>query len=211
MERSIQANNLSHVVEVIQDDIHSAQLPQNMDVFICEMMETGLMDEMQVSAINALRERNIITAKTLLIPFQYETFIELGFTDFNYYGYKVFAPKHDWPHYLGGSNGWLQTSFHAHSIPHCVDTVDFRQPIQSAVDMTLAIKVESDGLLNAVRLSARAHLAKGFVLGATNALNGDKVLPIDKIRLTKGQIIQVRVSYQMGGGLASLQVKLLQA
>ncbi|MDE2179670.1 MAG: 50S ribosomal protein L11 methyltransferase [candidate division NC10 bacterium] len=95
LARSIQANHLSHVVEVIPDDIHSAQLPQNIDVFICEMMETGLMDEMQVSAINALRERNIITAKTRLIPFQYETFIELGFTDFNYYGYKVFAPKHD--------------------------------------------------------------------------------------------------------------------
>lgn len=209
LARSIQANNLSHVIEVIQDDIHSAQLPQNMDVFICEMMETGLMDEMQVPAINALRERNIITAKTRLIPFQYETFIELGFTDFNYYGYKIFVPKHDWPHHLG-DNGWLPTSFHAHSSPHCVDTFDFRQPIQGVVDTTLAIKVKGNGLLNALRISARAHLAKDLVLGATNALNGDKVLPIDEIRLTKGQIIQVRVSYQMGGGLASLRVKLLQ-
>ncbi|MDE2179671.1 MAG: hypothetical protein KGJ40_02340 [candidate division NC10 bacterium] len=74
----------------------------------------------------------------------------------------------------------------------------------------MAIKIEGDGLLNAIRISARAHLAKDLVLGATNALNGDKVLPIDEIRLTNGQIIQVQVSYQMGGGLASLQVKLLQ-
>lgn len=208
--RSIKANHLSHVIEAIQGDIHLAQLPQGVDVFICEMMETGLLDEMQVSAINALRERNIITARTRLIPFQYETFIELGFTNFNYYGYKVFAPKHDWPHYFGGGNGWLPTFFHAHSNPHCIGAFDFRQPVQSAADVTLAIKVESDGLLNAVRISSRAHLAKGLVLGATNALNGDKVLPIDETRLTAEQIIQAQVSYQIGGGLASLRVKLLQ-
>lgn len=32
---------------------------------------------------------------------RYETFIELGFTDFNYYGYRMLAPKHDRPHYDG--------------------------------------------------------------------------------------------------------------
>ena len=208
LARSVRANNLSHVVEVVPGDVHSAQLPRSVDVFICEMMETGLMDEMQVTAINTLRERNIITSKTRLIPFEYESFIELGFTDFNYYGYKVFVPKHNWPHYLEGGNGWLPTSFQARSGPHCVDTFDFRQPIQSAVDKTLAIKIQSDGLVNAIRISARAHLAKGMVLGATNALNGDKVLPIREIHLREGQIVYARVIYQMGGGLASFQVKL---
>lgn len=208
--RSVKANNLSHVVEVIQDDIHRAQLPQNLDVFICEMMETGLMDEMQVAAINTLRERNIITGKTRLIPFQYETFIELGFTEFDYYGYRVYAPKHDWPHYVEDGNGWLPTSFHAHSRPRRVGEFDFCKPIQPAVDTTLAIKIQSDGLVNAVRISARTHLAKDMVLGATNALNGDKVLPIDEIHLAEGQSIQARVKYQMGGGLASFRVELFR-
>src|SRR5262249_48054717 len=45
------------------------------------------------------------------------------------------------------------------------------------------------------------------ILGATNALNGDKILPVEKTRLTEEQSIQARVSYQMSGGLASLQVK----
>jgi len=208
LERSVRVNNLSNVVEVVHGDVHSVQLRQSVDVFICEMMETGLMDEKQVTAINNLRERNIITAGTRLIPFEYETFIELGFTDFNYYGYKLFVPRHNWPHYFNGGNGWLPTFFEARSCPHRVDTFDFRQPIQSAVDSTMAIKIESDGLVNAVRLSARAHLARGLVLGATNALNGDKVLPIEEAQLAQGQIVQARVNYQMAGGLASLLVKL---
>jgi predicted RNA methylase len=209
LARSVRANNLNDVVEVIRDDIQWAPLPENVDVFICEMMETGLMDEMQVPAINTLRERNIITSRTRLIPFQYETFVELGFTEFNYYGYKLFAPKHDWPHMLDRGNGWLPTSFHAHSRPHRVGQFDFRHPIQSGVDTTLAIKVESDGLVNAVRISARTHFAKDLVLGATNALNGDKVLPIEEILLSEGQIARARVTYQMGGGLASFRVRVL--
>jgi hypothetical protein len=59
-----------------------------------------------------------------------------------------------------------------------------------------------------VRISARAHLAEGVILGATNTLNGDKILPVEETRLTEGRIIQARVSYQMSGGLASLRVTL---
>ena len=74
-------------------------LPLGVDVFICELMETGLMDKMRSRPSIPLRERNIITAGTRLIPIRYGTFIELGYADFNYYGYKVFLPRHNWPHY----------------------------------------------------------------------------------------------------------------
>ena len=39
---------------------------------------------------------------------------------------------------------------------------------------------------------------------------GDKVLAIDEIHLTEGQLTQTRVNYQMGGGLRSFQAGLLQ-
>ena len=208
LAQSVRANNLSHIIEVIQDDIHSAELPESVDVLICEMMDTGLMDEMQVTAINSLHERNVLTAETRLIPFRYETFLELGFTNFNYYGFKILAPKHDWPHYSSLDNGWLPTDFHALSSPHRIGSIDFQRPIESRVDASLPIKAKNNGVINAVRISARAHLAEGVILGATNSLNGDKILPVEETRLAEGQIIQARVSYQMSGGLASLRVTL---
>jgi predicted RNA methylase len=208
--QSVRANNLSHIIEVVQDDIRSAPLPRGVDVFICELMDTGLMDEMQVAAISTLRERNIITSKTRLIPFHYDTFIEFGFSNFDYYGYKILSPKHDWPHHFSDGNGWLPTAFHALSDPYCVDAVDFRQPIASQVDTTLMVKAKGSGLVNAVRLSARAHLSENLILGATNALNGDKVLPIDETCFSEGQMIGAGVRYQMSGGLDSFQVTLLK-
>jgi predicted RNA methylase len=208
LARSVQANHLGDVVEVVQDDIRWARLPRGVDVFICEMMETGLMDEMQVTAINTLRARKVISSRTRMIPYRYETFVELGFTEFEYYGYRVFAPKHDWPHYLDDRNGWLPTSFRPHSAPIRVGDFDFRGPLQPAVELTLPIDIQIDGSVNAVRISARTHLAEDLVLGATNALNGDKILPIDETRLAAGQSVQTRVRYRMGGGLASFRVDL---
>lgn len=208
LKRSINANKLTPVIEVINGDIHWARVPEHVDVLICEMMDTGLMDEMQVTAINTLHDRNIISGKSRLIPFRYETFVELGFTEFDYYGYRVFAPKHDWPHYNVRGNGWLPTSFRSHTRPHCVGEFDFRKPIAGAVDCTFSVQAERSGLVNAVRISARTYLVEGTVLGATNALNGDKILPIDEIHFAEGQLAEARIKYQLGGGLSSFQVKL---
>ena len=78
-------------------------------------------------------------------------------------------------------------------------------PIET-VDTSLPIKAKSAGVINAVRISARAHLTEGVILGATNSLNGDKILAVEEARITEGQVIQARVGYQMSGGLASFQI-----
>jgi predicted RNA methylase len=211
LERTVHANRLERVVEVVEGDVHTAPLPRNVDVFICEMMETGLMDELQVTAIAALRERGVITDRTRLIPFGYETFVELGFTGFDYYGCKVLAPRHDWPHLRDGRKGWLAAPFDVRSATQRVRALDLREPIDSAVDARLAIPISSDGLVNAVRISARAYLAEGLALGATNALNGDKVLPIDEVLVAEGDVAEARVRYRMGGGLSSFRAEIRPA
>lgn len=209
LNRSVASNGLSDVVQVVHGDVHSVDLPQDADVFICEMMDTGLMDEMQVTVINALRERRVLSAKTRMIPFQYETFVEFGYADFAYYGFKLLVPKHNWAHYEGGNNGWLPTAFHAHTDAHRAGVANFQQSIEPSVDTTFPLKATSCGLVNSVRISARAHLTRGLVLGATNALNGDKVIPLDEeLQLEEGRVYKAQVRYRMGDGLNSLSIRL---
>jgi len=212
LRRSVVANGLEHIITVVEGDVHSAALPERADVFICEMMDTGLMEEMQVTAINSLRERGILTAATRMIPFQYETLVEFGYTDFNYYGYKLLVPKHDWSHYANENNGWLATSFQANTGPMRVDLTDFRRPIDPGVRASLVITTLNPGLVNAIRVSARADLAPGLVLGATNALNGDKIIPLgEELRIQAGRHYRAEVGYRMGGGLDSLKARLREA
>jgi predicted RNA methylase len=207
LERSIRANGLGHVVEVVSGDVRFAGLPRDVDVFLCEMMDTGLMDEMQVAAVNALLDRGVMARHTRAIPFRYETFVELGETDFRYYGFTVLAPRHDWPHYRREADGWLPTGFQALSAAYRVADVDLQRPVASTVESTLTVET-AGGRLNAVRISGRVHLAAGITLGATSALNGHKVVPIAETRVTPGQVLQARVSYRMGGGLGSFRVRL---
>ena len=205
LKRSVLANHMEHVITVIDGDVHSAALPDAADVFICEMMDTGLMDEMQVTAINSLRQRRILTNDTRMIPFLYETFVEFGYTDFTYYGFKLLVPKHEWSHYAHEKTGWLTTSFLPISKPVRVESTDFRQAIEPDVRGSFPVALERSGVVNAVRLSARAHLAPGLVLGATNALNGDKIIPLgEEVAVTLERRFSADIRYRMGGGLDSL-------
>lgn len=209
LERSVAANRMGDRITVVRGDVHTAALPATVDVLLCEMMDTGLMDELQVTAINALRERSVLTPASRLIPFRYETFIEFGYTDFTYYGFKLLVPKHQWPHYANEDTGWASTSFQAVSPPLRVGVTDFRQAIEPDVTAELTFTPATSGPVNAVRLSARTELAPGLVLGATNALNGDKILPLDdEVHVHGGRAQHAQVSYRMGGGLSSLRAHL---
>jgi predicted RNA methylase len=209
LRRSVEANGFQQVVTVVEGDIHAAPLSEPADVFICEMMDTGLMDEMQVTAINALRARKILSGQTRMIPFLYETSVELGYTEFKYYGFTLLVPQHQWAHYANGNNGWLPTSFEAIAPPERVALTDFRSNIDPDVTAAFTVTAQRSGVVNAVRVSARTELAPGLILGATNALNGDKILPLgEDVLVEAGARYRVNVSYRMGGGLDSLKAGL---
>ena len=56
------------VIEVIEGNALEVNLPKNVDVVIAELIETGLMDEMQVPVMNDMHKQGIIGSKTKVIP-----------------------------------------------------------------------------------------------------------------------------------------------
>lgn len=210
LSQSVQANGFSETIEVVQTDICLDVLPQNVDLFISGMTKMGLIDDMQMPVINVMYAQNVIGSSTRLIPFRYETFMEVGFSDFTYYGYKVFIPKYDWSPHARNGPGRPSSCFQPHSGLQQAMTIDLTQPVASQIEITVPLRVSYDGLVNAVRISGRAHLGNGFILSAVNALNGDKILPLEEHHLTVGQMTEVQMKYQLGGGLSSLCLNLLQ-
>lgn len=209
LEQSVRENGFSDVIQVIPGDICSVPLRKPVDVFICEMIDTGLIDEMQVAAINSLRRRGIITSNTRMVPAAYNTSIEIGFTDFSYYGFQVLMPKHDWPHYSIHDGGWHPSLFYGYAPPQIIQQTDFHHAISNIVEVSFTTKALLSGAINAIRLSGSAYFPDGTQLGATNALNGDKVIAITPYAVTADQSIQVDVHYQMGAGLSSLQASVI--
>src|SRR5262249_29776329 len=83
---SITLNGWDDVVSVVPGDVTRAELPHGIDVFVGELVDTGLMDEMQVEVITTLRRRGVIGAATRMIPEQYTSFVELVAVDEAFYG-----------------------------------------------------------------------------------------------------------------------------
>jgi hypothetical protein len=103
---------------------------------------------------------------------------------------------------------WLPLRFHTQSPPTLVSTAEFQACVNSTLQNTFSFAAADDGEIDAVRISGDAHLTRRTRLGATGAFNGDKIVPIDRFRVRRGQSVIVDVRGTLGAGLASLQVLL---
>ena len=198
------ANGYDDVIEVVEADALTADLPQAVDVVVGELIETGLLDEMQVAVMNGLHDRGVIGPATRLIPETYETSLQLAATDNSFFGFTIHAPKHEWPYYAADADEWEHLRFTPVSDVAGVAEVDFRAGhVDPVVDTTVRFRVADGATANALVLSGSAGLTDGVRLGACNSFSGDKVLPLPECR---GEV-ELRVRYEMGVGLDNLSVE----
>ena len=199
LRANVELNGLDKVVEVICCDVRSLVLPGRADVVLAEMIDTWLVDEHQVAALNALRTAGTIDARTRIIPHRYEAFVTFGAVDFNCYGFKLPFPIHDWPA-LGDDSGWHPMRFHAFSQPVRVFDADFSDDlIDPAFEMAVSVLPTANGVINAVRLSGLAHLSDRVSLRDTLAFNGNKILPIAELPVTAGKAVTFWIRGFRGG------------
>jgi SAM-dependent methyltransferase len=193
----VSLNGFDRVVEVLCRDVRSLRLPERVDVVVAELIDTWLLDEHQVPALNALRAAGAIDANTRVIPGRYDAFIEFGEVAFDWYGFKLPFPVHDWPDTDAGV--WHPLAFRAVSQAVRVFEADFRDKVDPEFEITLSVLPTAGGAINAVRLSGLAHLGEGVSLRDTPAFNGNKVLPITEVPVTAGEAVAFRIRGLRGG------------
>jgi predicted RNA methylase len=69
----------------------------------------------------------------------------------------------------------------------------------------VAIKVNSDGLLNAIKITTYTLLTDDILLEPTPMLNPPIIIPIDDMGVVRGDEIIINIKYTMGGGLNTIQ------
>jgi len=203
LRRSIELNPaVDDRIRVVESDAAVVDLPRA-DVVVAEIIETGLLDEQQVPVLNAMRRRGVIAATTRIVPARYETTLQLVTADHRYYGFAIAAPKHEWPFYASGP-GWHPTSIVAASDAVTVSSVDFTAgPVDEHV--VGEVEVDPDVTVNAVRLAGRIGLTATHTLGASHAVNGDKILPVSEFSGASRALLRWR--YRMGAGLGGLALE----
>jgi hypothetical protein len=199
-------NGFAERITAVLGNAATADLPRPADVVIAELIDTGLIDERQVAVLNAFHARGVIGPRTRLIPERYATQLELVEVDDRFYGYRIAAPIHDWPAFHPPAPGWHPLRLRPLTERAEVVAVDFARPVEPRVERRVVLTPTADGLANGLRLTGVADLGSGLRLGATNALNGPKVLRLaEPVPVRAGAPLAGRIAYAMGGGLGTVR------
>jgi len=193
LRKNIKQNCLENIIEVVSGDIRQLQLPVA-DLIAAEMIDTWLLDELQIPAINALHESGVIHPSSKILPMSYEAFITFGNYDFDFYGFELPFPVHDWPDLLE-INGWLPKFFHPISDKLPAWKVNFAAPIDPYFFSQISFSALESCTINAVKLEGRVEISPGVFLGETVAFNGSKVMPISETTVVENN----RVTFDVSG------------
>lgn len=93
MRRSADLNGVADRIRVVEGEATTVDLPQNVDVVVAEVIETGLLDEQQAPVRKALRDRGVIGHKTRVLPDVHTTQLQLVHACERYYGFAIAVPR----------------------------------------------------------------------------------------------------------------------
>lgn len=209
LETNVTRNGFDGVIQVIHGDVREVDLPKNVDIVVAEMIETWLLDEHQVPALDTLRRKQVVSQETTVIPKSYDGRIAFGNLPFDFYGFDLKFPLHYWPD-LKSEKSWLPLNYLEMTDEMDVFSVDFKKITSSKFRRKLEVVSRFDGEINVVRLFGIAHLGGEEFLQDTVTFNGDKLLPIHPTRIKKGQCFEVLIQGDCGSdaGLLDLQISI---
>lgn len=208
IRQNAELNGLADVVEVICADVRDLPIADHVDVVIAEMIETWLLDELQIPALNALRRSGVISDRTKIIPQAYRAEISFGAVNFHRYGFEIPFPIHNWPD-LNVENGWHEHLFQEFSQTNTAFDVSFNQEIDPNFQVDTEFISLRSGIINAVKLTGKINVFDQLVLGETVALNGEKILPIAPTSVISGEAVRFSIKGVRGssGGLSNLMIQ----
>ncbi len=199
--RNFLANPEGSKVHLIQGDIKKFRLDRPVDVLIMELLDTGMIAEAQVPAVNALRRRGVVSKKTRMIPERVQCACELVNYDFSFYGLTLPMPVQA---RNAGANKHLRKVMSRTVI---YKDVDLGRRVAIDVNEHVKISVTDTGIVNGLRLRTRVYLSPDLSLWETTDMNMPIVVPLEPTKVRRGDQLDVLIGYQMGQGFNRLKVR----
>ncbi len=202
--KNISQNNYSNKVVILNEDMKTLKIPETADVVVMEMMDTGMIAEQQVHAMNQLIDAGIVTENTTVVPNRFETYIELCNYDFDFYGFKM-------PFIIQARNFGVKKKVKSR-LSKKTKIADVNLKVKNKADhaFTGEILVTQDGTINSIIISSKTTLAKGVVTWGTTDMNMPVIVPIDLLKVTKNQLLKFEISYRMGHGFETFNFKIIK-
>jgi predicted RNA methylase len=186
---------------IIDEDATNVVLPERVDIVICEMIATGLLDELQIPAIANIKK--YCKPTTNFIPSGIVNHVELVQISNNFYGNELMVIQYEYPWAAKRPCALLCEKKDYFS-------VTFEDSLPNAINSTIAIRVSKDGIINALRVSNTTFLPGGSLLGSSAAYCMPLIYPIEEIDVIKNDQLILRLEYPLCKGIKNLKYSLVK-
>jgi predicted RNA methylase len=187
IENLAKKNGVSDKITVINADATEVELPEKVDVVICELLCTGQFFEPEIQVINHLRK--FFKPTTRLIPYKIQSFIQLLDAHEVLYGVRIDTD----------SRSILMPDDEPVSSIVKYDEIDLTNECKTFVDTIVTVKARKTRIADAVVITGQANLSENIVTEKTKFLYNPEVIYLkNPVNLIKDKFYDIHISYHYG-------------
>jgi predicted RNA methylase len=192
LESTFRENGCDKKIEIVEGDVTKVELPEKVDVIVGEMIATGLIEELQIPAMNNILRYAKKNVKVVLKEF--ENYADLVFNKDEYYGKKFKLLRYEYPE----EKELISISFSKKVLYKKIDFSQYNEDV--VVDYASTMEIIRDGMINGIRISSRSIFYDNSSFDASFAYSYPIILPIDTVEVKKGDVFLIELNYKMCGG-----------
>ena len=190
-------NGVADRVEVIHGDATCVELPEEVDVVICELLCTGQFFEPEVQVLNHLRQ--YMKPGVRVIPKRVESHVQLLDAQEELFGVRIDCD----------SRSTMLVNDEPVSTRACYDVIEFDRPVwPERVDSTVRVVARKTEQADAVAITTQATLTDDLVTERTRFLYNPEVIFLPRpVMLEKGRSYRVDIAYPYGGDTLDCEIE----
>ena len=180
-------NNIEKRFNIINGDASKVEIPEKVDVLICELLCTGQFFEPEVQVVNHLRQ--FFKPTTKIIPQKIESYIQLFDAQETLFGVQIDVD----------SRSSILADDEPVSTKELYDTINLTKHSKTNVDSNTVVRARKSRLCDAVVITGQAYLTEKIITERTEFLYNPEVIFLKKpINLIKDQYYNIHISYEYG-------------
>ena len=190
-------NGVADRVHVIPGDATRVELPEQVDVVICELLCTGQFFEPEVQVLNHLRR--FMKPDVRVVPQRIESFVQLLDAQEELFGVRIDCD----------SRSTMLVNDEPISTRARYDVIDFSGPVEpERVESTVRVVARKTEQADAVVITSRATLTSDLVTERTRFLYNPEVVFLPRpVMLEKGHSYRVDIAYPYGGDTLDCEIE----
>jgi predicted RNA methylase len=199
LEMNMHLNGYKGKIILIKGDATKVKIPEKVDVVVCEMIATGLIDESQIPAMNNAIKYSKKNVKIVLSKIK--NFADLVYINNSFYGQKLEVIQYEY--------AWDKRIRSKPMTDRQMYTeIDFNKKNDTNLKVKIPFVIERNGKINGVRITNETVFSDGSTFGTSAAYCMPLVLPIQEISVQKGDAFTLSLSYKMCSGMENLRLSL---